>query len=71
MAQMVKYLPAVQETQVQSLSWEDSPGEGNGYALWYSCLENPMDTRAWRAVVHGVAKSLAQQVTNTSDQGCT
>ena len=36
MAQMVKYLPAVQETQVQSLSWEDSPGEGNGYALWDS-----------------------------------
>ena len=34
-------------------------------------LENPMDTRAWRAVVHGVAKSLAQQVTNTSDHGCT
>jgi len=30
-----------------------------------------MDTRAWRAVVHGVAKSLAQRVTNTSDQGCT
>ena len=71
MAQMGKYLPAVQETQVQSLSWEDSPGEGNGYALQYSCLENPMDIRAWRAVVHGVAKSLAQRVTNTSDQGCT
>ena len=37
-AQMVKKLPAMQETQVQSLGWEDSPGEGNGYLLGYSCL---------------------------------
>ena len=34
-----------------------SPGEGNGNALHYSCLENPMDRGAWRAIVHGVAKS--------------
>ena len=34
-----------------------SPGEGNGNPLQYSCLENPMDQRAWRATVHGVAKS--------------
>ena len=34
-----------------------SPGEGNGYLLQYSCLENPMDRRAWQATVHGVAKS--------------
>ena len=34
-----------------------SPGEGNGYLLQYSCLENPMDRGAWRAIVHGVAKS--------------
>ena len=26
---------------------EGSPGEGNGTALQYSCLENPMDGRAW------------------------
>ena len=32
------------------------PGEGNGYPLQYSCLENPMDREAWRAVVHRVAK---------------
>ena len=24
-----------------------SPGEGNGYTLWYSCLENSMDRGAW------------------------
>ena len=35
-----------------------SPGEGNGNTLQYSCcLENPMDRGAWRATVHGVAKS--------------
>ena len=31
---------AVQETQVQSLGQEDSPGEGTGNPLQYSCLEN-------------------------------
>ena len=31
--------------------------EGNGMALQYSCLENPMDRGAWWAAVHGVAKS--------------
>ena len=31
-------------------------GEGNGTSLQYSCLENPMDGRAWKAVVHGVAE---------------
>jgi len=34
-----------------------SPGEGNGYPLQYSCLENPMDRGAWWATVHGVTKS--------------
>ena len=31
--------------------------EGNGTPLQYSCLENSMDGGAWRAAVHGVAKS--------------
>ena len=34
-----------------------SPGEGNGNPLQYSCLENPMDRGAWRAILHGLAKS--------------
>ena len=34
-----------------------SSGEGNGYPLQYSCLENPMDREAWKATVHGVAKN--------------
>ena len=56
-AQMVKNLPAMQETLVWSLGQEDSPGEGNGTPLQYSCLENSMDRGAWQATVHGVTKS--------------
>ena len=37
-----------------------SPGEGRGNPLQYSRLENPMDRGAWRATVHGVAKSRTQ-----------
>ena len=55
--QMVKNLPAMQQTQAQSLGQEYSPGEGNGNPLQYSCLENPMDRGAWWATVHAVAKS--------------
>ena len=50
----------MQETGVQSLGQEDSPGEGNGNPLHYSCLENSMDRGAWQATVHGVAKSQIQ-----------
>ena len=50
MAQLVKYPPAMQETWVRTLSWED-PLE-NGNPLQYSGLENSMDR-----IVHGVAKS--------------
>ena len=34
-----------------------SLGGGNGNPLQYSCLENPMDWRAWQAMLHGVARS--------------
>ena len=37
-----------------------SPGEGNGYPLQYSCLENSMDREAWQATDNGVAKSGTQ-----------
>ena len=60
MAQVVKNLSAMQETQVQSLDREDPPGEGNGNPLQYSCLENSMDRGAWQATVDGVAKSWTQ-----------
>ena len=37
-----------------------SLGVGNGNLFQYSCLGNPMDRGAWRATVHGVAKSQAR-----------
>ena len=46
----------MQETRFRFLSWEDSPGGGNGNPLQYSCLENPMDRGAWQATVLGVIK---------------
>ena len=33
-----------------------SPGGGRGNPLQYSCLENPMDRGAWRAIVHRTTK---------------
>ena len=38
-------------------------GEGNGNPLQYSCLQNLMNRGAWRATVHGVAKSWYDLVT--------
>ena len=34
-----------------------SPGEGNGYPLQYSYLDNSMDREAWGIIVYGVAES--------------
>ena len=48
-AQTVKVMPAVQDTWFRSLGLGRSPGEGNGYPLQYSCLENSVDRGAWRA----------------------
>ena len=45
----------MEETRVRSLGQED-PGEGHGNPLQYSCVENPMDTEAWKATVHGGTK---------------
>ena len=44
-ALLVKDLPPMLET------WVPSPGEGKGYTLQYSGLENSMDYR-----VHGITK---------------
>ena len=59
-AQMVKNLPAMYETHPGSVpGLGRSPGEGNGYPLQYSCLENSRVRRVWQAAVHGVTKSWA------------
>ena len=56
MAQMVKNLPAVQETCVQPLGWEDPLEKGMETHSSILAWRIPMD-RAWQATVHGVAKS--------------
>ena len=56
MAQMVKNLPVMWETRVQSLVWED-PLEKGMATHSFSCLENSLNRGAWRATVHGVIKS--------------
>ena len=57
---MVKNLPAntgdIRDTgSIPGLG--RSPGEGKGYPLQFSCLENPIGREAWWATIHGVAKS--------------
>ena len=63
------YLPGSSDSKASACNAGDlgsipgsgrSPGEGNGNALQYSCLENPMDRGAWWATVPGVAKSWTQ-----------
>ena len=59
-ALLVKNLPANTEDvgDVGSIpGLVRSSGEGHDNLLQYSCLENPMERGAWRAIVHGVAKS--------------
>ena len=67
-AQMVKSLPATQETWVQSLGQEESPGEENGNPLQYSWLEKSHGQRSLVGYSLGVAESdTAEQLTLFSD----
>jgi len=53
-SQMVKRLPIMWDTQVQSLGQGRSPGEGNGSPLQYSRLDNPKDRGAGRLQFMGL-----------------
>ena len=57
-SQMVKNLPAMQETWVQYLGWEDPLEKATAYPLQYSGLENSMNRGTWQATVHGGHKEL-------------
>ena len=57
MAQMVKNLPALRETWVQSQGWKDPLEEAMATHSSILAWRIPMDRRAWRATVQGVAKS--------------
>ena len=62
-ASVVKNPPAyaVDAEDTDSIpGWKWSSRGTNGYQVWYSCLENPMDRRLWRAPVHGVLKNQTQ-----------
>ena len=56
-AQMVKGLPAIQETWVQCLGWEDPLEEGMATHSSVLAWRIPMDKGAWQATVYGVTKS--------------
>ena len=53
----VKNLPAIEETWVQSLGWEDPLEEGMVTHSSILAWRIPMDRGAWRATVHGVTES--------------
>ena len=55
--QTVKSPPAVQETQVQSQSWEDPLEKGVATHSSILAWRIPMDRGAWWSTVHGIAKS--------------
>ena len=57
LAQLVKNLPSVQETWVQSLGWEDLPEEGMATHSSIFAWRIPMDKGACWATAHGVTKS--------------
>ena len=57
----VKNPPANAGDVVLIPGWGRSPGGRNSSPLQYSCLENPMDRRAWRATVHRVSESDATE----------
>ena len=57
MAQLVKNPPAVWETWVQSLGWEDRLEEGMATHSSIVAWGIPMDRGTWQATVHGVAEA--------------
>ena len=59
-AQVVKNLPAMWETWVRPLGWEDPLEEGMATHSSILAWRIPMDRGAWQTTVHGVAKSQTQ-----------
>ena len=57
LAQILKNLPAMWETWVQSLGWEDPLEEGMAIHSSILAWRIPMDRGPWWATVHGVTKS--------------
>ena len=68
-AQMVNDLPAMWETWVQSLGWEDPLEEGMATHSSPLVWEIPMDREAWWTAVHGVAKRWTQLSLESNSSG--
>ena len=54
---VVKNMPANTEDMGSIPGSRQSPGEGNGKPIQYSCLGNPVDRGVWQVTVHGVTKN--------------
>ena len=70
MASAVKNLPASAGSKGDMGSfpeWGRFPGEGNGYPLQYSCMENPMDRGTRPGTIYGVTKRKTQLSTLATD----
>ena len=68
-AQTVKNLPAMQETWVRPLAWEDPLEEGLANPFQHSCLEDSHGRGDWWAPVHGVAESWTQLSDSAQHRG--
>ena len=69
MAQLVKKPPAMQETWVRFLGWEDPLEEGMATHSSVLAWSIPMDREAWWATVHGVAESDTTERLSTAQYG--
>ena len=69
----VKNLPAMQETQVQSLGWEDPLEEDMVTRSSILAWRIPMDRGVWWAIVHGVIEldmtDVTEQASSLSPRG--
>ena len=61
---VVKNPPANTGDQGSTPGLGQSPGEGNGNSLQYSCLRNPTDRGAWQATLHGVVQRVKKRLRN-------
>ena len=68
MAQMVKNLPAMWETWVWSLSWEDPLEEGMATHSSILAWRIPMDRGGWQATVHGVVMQYNEMQLSKSEK---
>ena len=65
---MVKNMSAKQEPGVRSQGWEHPLEKEMVTPFQYSCLGNPTDRGAWKAIDHGVAKKVGHDIVSEQQQ---